>query len=77
MNKPRRTAGQIWRWPIMLAALTLFGLLSALLGQGGIWWLLSWIALAVPLITITILYQGRQKRSDALPHEAIKMRPSP
>jgi hypothetical protein len=30
----------------------LFGLLSALLGQGGIWWVLSWIALAVPGLTV-------------------------
>jgi hypothetical protein len=42
----------IWRWPLVLAGLTLFGLLSALLGEGGVWWVLSWIALAVPLLTI-------------------------
>ena len=40
---------QIWRWPAALAVLMVFGLLSALLGQGGIWWVLSWVALAVPL----------------------------
>ncbi len=39
-----------WGWPIGLAMLTLFGLFSALLGQGGIWWKLSWIALALPLL---------------------------
>ncbi len=43
---------KLWRWPLALAALTVFGLLCALLGQGGIWWLLSWIALALPLIVI-------------------------
>ena len=32
----------IWRWPLVLAGLTLFGLLSALLGEGGVWWVLSW-----------------------------------
>jgi hypothetical protein len=42
----------VWRWPLVLAGLTLFGLLSALLGEGGLWWVLSWIALAVPLLTI-------------------------
>ena len=42
----------IWYWPPVLAGLTLFGLLSALLGEGGVWWVLSWIALAVPLLTI-------------------------
>jgi hypothetical protein len=36
----------------MLAVMTLFGLLSALLGQGGIWWILSWIALAAPVLTV-------------------------
>ncbi len=41
-----------WRWPVMLAALTLFGLLSALLGQHGVWHWLSWIALAIPLAVI-------------------------
>ena len=42
----------VWRWPLVLAGLTLFGLLSALLGEGGVWWVLSWIALAVPLLAI-------------------------
>jgi hypothetical protein len=35
----------VWRWPLVLAGLTLFGLLSALLGEGGVWWVLSWAAL--------------------------------
>lgn len=39
----------IWCWPIILAAVTLLGLGAALLGQGGLWWWLSWIALGVPL----------------------------
>lgn len=41
----------IWRMPILLGALTVFGLLAALLGTG-IWHLLSWIAIAVPLLVI-------------------------
>ena len=45
----RQSFGRIWRWPSLLAGLISFGLLSALLGQGGIWWALSWIALALPL----------------------------
>ncbi len=40
---------RVWGWPLVLAVLSLFGLLSALLGQGGVWWVLSWIALVVPL----------------------------
>ncbi len=38
---------KLWGWPLVLAGLVTFGLLSALLGQGGIWWVLSWIALAI------------------------------
>jgi hypothetical protein len=41
----------IWGWPIVLALLTAFGLLSALLGTG-IWHWLSWAAIAIPLIMI-------------------------
>lgn len=48
----RRSPRRIWRWPVVLAMLTFFGLLAALLGQGGVWWMLSWIALAIPLIVI-------------------------
>jgi hypothetical protein len=39
----------VWRWPVIVAATTILGLGSALLGEGGIWWLLSWMALALPL----------------------------
>ncbi|WP_407155290.1 hypothetical protein [Bradyrhizobium sp. STM 3557] len=54
MTKARahHSLNRIWRWPVVLAALTTFGLLSALLGQGGIWWGVSWIALAIPLMVI-------------------------
>ncbi|WP_421999617.1 hypothetical protein [Reyranella sp.] len=46
--KPRT----VWRWPTALAAVTSFGLLSALLGEGGVWWGLSWAALSMPLLVI-------------------------
>jgi hypothetical protein len=54
MTKARthHSFSRIWRWPFVLAGLTTFGLLSALLGQGGIWWVLSWIVLTIPLLTI-------------------------
>lgn len=39
----------LWAAPLMLVALTLFGLASALLGDG-VWDVLSWITLAVPLL---------------------------
>ena len=43
---------RIWGWPMTFAALSIFGLLSALLGQGGLWWGLSWITLAAPLVAV-------------------------
>jgi hypothetical protein len=46
------TSRRIWRWPLALAAATVFGLVSALLGEGGIWWVLSWLALSAPLLVI-------------------------
>lgn len=32
-----------------MGALTLAGLVSALLGEGGLWWPTAWAALAAPL----------------------------
>lgn len=59
-NLPRST-GRIWRWPALLAILTVFGLICALLGQGGLWWALSWIALAIPLVVIVACVYWRGK----------------
>ena len=42
----------VFRVPLLLAAVTAFGLISALLGDG-VWNALSWTALAVPLGVIT------------------------
>jgi hypothetical protein len=39
-------------WPIVLAALTVLGLLAALLGQDEAWWIVSWLALGTPLAVI-------------------------
>ncbi len=44
----------VWPWPITLGLLTIFGLLSALLGQHGVWLALSWAALSIPLIVTVI-----------------------
>ena len=46
------TMMRVWKWPIVLSALTIFGLLAALLGQDEAWWIASWIALGVPLLVI-------------------------
>jgi hypothetical protein len=42
---------RLWAMPLLLAVLILFGLLAALLGTG-IWYLLSWVALIVPVLVI-------------------------
>ena len=49
-----RSIGVIWRWPALLAVLSVFGLLAALIGQTGIWLPLSWIALTIPLVVAAI-----------------------
>lgn len=41
---------RVWTWPIVMAVLTLFGLLASLLGAEGPWWWASWIALSIPLL---------------------------
>jgi hypothetical protein len=49
MTVTRSTARQ-WIGPVVLAVITVAGLLSALIGEGGIWWMVSWVALAVPCV---------------------------
>ena len=52
---------RVWTWPIALGVTSVFGLLSALLGQGGVWWLFSWIALAAPLAVILFCLWTQKK----------------
>ncbi|HVY15010.1 MAG TPA: hypothetical protein VHB27_07275 [Rhodopila sp.] len=52
MTPPAIGRPAVWRWPIAIAMLTVFGLFAALLGQGGVWLWLSWAALAFPLAVI-------------------------
>jgi hypothetical protein len=42
----------VWKWPLVMAGLTVFGLLAALLGQDEAWWIVSWSALSVPLVVV-------------------------
>lgn len=42
---------KVWTIPILLALVTIFGLLASLLGTG-IWYVLSWAALSLPLAII-------------------------
>lgn len=39
----------IWRWPLVLAALTVFGLGAALVGEDGPWRWAAWAGLGIPL----------------------------
>lgn len=39
----------VWRWPVLIGVASLVGLVSALLGDG-IWDLLSWATLALPVL---------------------------
>ncbi len=48
----RTTFRRIWRMPLALAALIVFGLLAALLGTGG-WHVASWAALLAPFVVLT------------------------
>jgi len=53
--KARKTFLGLWGMPILLASLSIFGLVAALLGDG-IWNLLGWSSLSVPLLLITKHY---------------------
>lgn len=45
----RTGAGSMWAMPLLLALLTIFGLLAALLGTGA-WRWASWFALGAPVV---------------------------
>jgi hypothetical protein len=45
---------RIWKWPLVLAGLTVLGLLAALAGQDALWWAVSWTTLVTPLAVIAI-----------------------
>jgi hypothetical protein len=52
----------LWTMPLLLATLTVFGLLAALLGTG-IWQPLAWIAIAVPVaVPLVILLRVTARR---------------
>ncbi len=55
MTNRTYSAKRIYRWPLLLAVITLCGLLSALFGDG-FWDELSWFALAIPLVVIIWSY---------------------
>jgi hypothetical protein len=53
-----RSPRAIWTIPALLAVVTLVGLVAALVGEGGVWWPLSWAMLAVPC-ACSVLYLVR------------------
>lgn len=59
----RRTARATWRMPLLLAGLTVAGLLAGLLGDGG-FDALSWLGLGVPAaVTLWAAFVGRGQGS--------------
>lgn len=56
------TRAAIWTWPIVLAVVTAVGLLSALLADG-IWDVLSWVTLAIP-VGVCLAYGLPWRRAD-------------
>jgi hypothetical protein len=52
----------VWRAPLTLLLLTLFGLLAALLGTD-IWHWASWATLAVPIVVIVFYTLRRRPRA--------------
>jgi len=57
----RRGLWMIFRWPLLIGLLMALGLSSALLGDG-LYDLVSWFALGLPLIIVGGVLGGRQKR---------------
>ena len=51
----RRGLWMIFRWPLALALLSLFGLLSALIGDEA-YDLLSWLTLGMPLLLVAVVW---------------------
>lgn len=51
----KKSFQKLWGMPILLALLSLFGLIAALLGEG-VWDWLGWFALSVPLFLVIKYY---------------------
>lgn len=63
-SSQRRSLWAIFRMPILLATLSIIGLVSALLGDD-VWDVLSWLTLGVPIaMTCWYLRPGHAARSN-------------
>jgi amino acid transporter len=60
--RSQRTLRRIFAAPLILAAITGVGLVAALTGDG-IWDMLSWIALGIPLATLIVFVSRPSRRS--------------
>lgn len=61
-----RSSFHPWTIPTALALITMAGLLAALIGEGGVWWALSWVALAVPCVC-SVFYLIRGTLGASIP----------
>ncbi len=58
----RRGLWMIFRWPLLLAVLSLFGLISALVGDE-VYDLLSWLSLGIPLALLGWVWWRMPRRA--------------
>lgn len=56
------TSWRVWRWPTAIGVASAIGLVSALVGDG-VWDLLSWIALGVPVAVCAVAWKRSRERA--------------
>ena len=56
LPKPQNSLWRIFRWPLLIAIVTLVGLLSALIGDG-VYDALSWLLLGALIVVMTVLWR--------------------
>ena len=68
MTTTQLSISQIWGMPLLMGILSAVGLLSALLGDG-VWDMLSWIALVIP-VTVILWHTLRSHHRSQSPKAA-------
>jgi hypothetical protein len=61
-----RSAGEVFRAPMLLAAASVGGLVSALIGDG-LWDAVSWLLLGLPVAVAVICFWRRDERGRYVP----------